>query len=40
MEMSQETPCDKKKMSFFFFYKIKEQEDGTGPAWGVGGKRS
>jgi hypothetical protein len=22
------------KMSFFFFYKIREQEDETGPAWG------
>jgi hypothetical protein len=23
-------------MSFFFFYKIKEHEDGTGHAYGVG----
>jgi hypothetical protein len=23
------------KMSFFFFYRIKEQEGRTGPVWGV-----
>jgi hypothetical protein len=24
------------KMSFFYFYKIKEQEGRTGPVWGTG----
>jgi hypothetical protein len=29
------TILNKQKMSFFFFYKIGEQEDGTGSAWEV-----
>jgi hypothetical protein len=40
LEVPQETPCvailNKKKMSLFFFYKIREQEGGTGPVWGIG----
>jgi hypothetical protein len=40
MEMSQgNSLCNylkQTKMSFFFFYKIGEQEGRTGPAWGVG----
>jgi hypothetical protein len=34
-----ETPCiailNKQKCHFFFFYKIIEQENGTGPTWGA-----
>jgi hypothetical protein len=40
MEISQGNPlCSyfkQTKMSFFFTYKIEEQESRTNPAWGVG----
>jgi hypothetical protein len=39
MKMSQEKPMysylKQTKMSFFFFYKIREQEGRIGPVWGL-----
>jgi hypothetical protein len=43
MEMSHRNPLysylKQTKMSFFLFYKIREQEGRTGPVWGVGTSR-
>jgi hypothetical protein len=33
MEMSEGNSLYKEKYHFFFFYKIREQEGGTGHAW-------